>query len=166
MANYTTKRTAGTDTGFSASVIKFAEETKERMDFVFKASVSETCLDFIGERGPSGRNEGWPIDTGFSQYSWTISTVGFPPKEPHPRPDAQGKGMQIFFFNEDEMNANINKAELGDTIYGSFTAEYADDVSYTTGKGIMLVNRALLKWPSIVAKNVEIVRDVLRRFDG
>lgn len=135
---------------FSVTVGRITEETKAKMHAVLTESVKDVYEILI---------KSWPIDTGWSSYSWTVSTIGWAPTSPPPKISSQDRRSdptrpnRIFFYDLGEINASVDAADIGDTIYGNFRAEYAPHVSFQSEKGTGLVRGAVSNWQSIVASN-------------
>lgn len=95
-------------TSFSAQVDAWVLETEERLEAVFKTAVQETVAQFV---------DVWPVDTGFSRASFKMSTSGFFPLVETP---ANRAGQTI-----EPYELIIATSEMGDTLFGNFTANYA-----------------------------------------
>lgn len=97
-----------------------------------------------------------PVDTGFLWHSFQMSTAGLPPLRENPSETSQG-----FTYSPGPINAVITNAELGQTLYGGYSAKYAARVNYSYG--YMFVDMALQQWPQIVN---QVVQDLKGRLGG
>jgi len=128
---------------FTVAIDNFVVDTKAKLEAVWKQSVQDT-FDLVLDK--------WPVDTGFSRKSFVASTSGWAPITSEVRdPKA------TYQINYDDLTVAIAGAELGETIYGNFTANYAVYIEYGSngraGRG--LVRMAAMAWPQTVAKNVQ-----------
>jgi hypothetical protein len=86
------------------------------------------------------------VDTGFLRASGKASTTAMP------RLDQSRGGQASFNYSESEIALVIAGAELGQTIYFGYTAEYAAAREYgSRGQAPdAFVRSAAQKWPAIV----------------
>lgn len=114
--------------------------TRARMLAVFRTA-AQFVIEDVRDRTPR--------DTGFLASSWTVSLDG-----PLPMRAANPGGDQV---NQDQSySLQIAGADLGDTVYASFVANYAGHVEYgARGRaGVGMVRLAAQSWPQHVAKAV------------
>lgn len=138
---------------FSAQVDAWVKQVKTREVAVFKESAQRVISEMQTPEGAGGR---MPVDTGFLRAS-IQATLGAPatgflsPLVDAPSPDAGQVALVIA------------GAELGDTIFATYGAEYARRQEYgfvgedslgrsynQAGKGF--VRSAAQKWPQIVGQ--------------
>lgn len=126
---------------FEASVDDWVRESQDRLLAVFKTA-AQFVFDQIVDQ--------WPRDTGFSAASFTASTSGFAPLIGN-----QGVMPQV-----PDYTLAIAGADLGDTIFGSFAANYAVHIEYGSngrpGRGI--VRLAAQNWQQTVNRAVASVK--------
>ncbi len=130
---------------FAAQVIAWVKETQDRMDTVFK----ESCQDLLSEmQTPVAEGGNMPVDTGFLRASVRVNTDGFRPATLTPPSEASK-----FTYNPAAAVLAILGAEIGDTVFMSYTANYARPVHYGSGdrEGRQWVTMAAQRWPQIVA---------------
>jgi len=89
-----------------------------------------------------------PIDTGFLRSSLQIALNKEPPSANRPNPNPNAR----FPYNPTVVTLTIGSAQLGDTVYTSYSASYAPYVEYgTNGRpGRAFVRLAAAQWPRIV----------------
>jgi len=129
---------------FSAQVDAWVLKSRKRMLAVFKESTQRVAHEM---RIPVGGGGNMPVDTGFLRAS-LLGTINVPTAvvtyNPGTRPAPDTAVAQFALV--------IAQAELGDTIYGTFTANYAMIQEYgsagRTGRGF--VRKAAQKWQMIV----------------
>lgn len=123
---------------FSADVGAWVAMSKARMTAVFRESTQR-----VGEEANTTVHEGGklPIDTGFLRSSYAVSMNGMPLGlgEP-PSRDA------TYRFDSGAVDLVINNAEIGDTIFGGWTARYARVQEERNG----FQRSAAQRWPQIV----------------
>lgn len=135
---------------FSAQVSEWVRQTEQRMTAVFRESTQRVVEDMQSRI---------PVDTGFLKSSIQVSTNGPAPMS-RPRPDGGS-----FAYQPTAAVLAIAGAEIGDTIYASYTANYAAHVNYGTSKmaGRQFVGLAAQRWPAIVD---EVCRELQSRAGG
>lgn len=115
---------------FSAQVGEWATKTKARMIYVFRASAQEV-ISKMQTVGPSVKNPGggdggnMPVDTGFLRAS-LISTLNDPSTEVKFKEDS----VKTYVWDEGQVQLIIAAAQIGDTIYAVYTANYARRMEY------------------------------------
>lgn len=163
---------------FAAEVGKWVTDTKQRQEAVFKESAQRVIEEMqrpgaslatakkaiakgIGSKGrgkskklvagPIGDPGGggnMPVDTGFLRASLMAST-----KMPKPRGGAPEEG-KTYSFDEGQVALVIAGAEIGDTLYAVYGANYARAVEYghngAPDRGF--VRLAAQQWQGIVAE--------------
>jgi len=122
---------------FEAQVAEFARLTKEKMLLVVKQSAQDV---FEAAQVPKAQGGNMPVDTGFLRNTMVSSLSG-------------GAGLQ----GPDAYVAVIAGMDLGDSVFGGWTASYARHVEYGTSKmaGSFFALRAAMEWQAIVARNVQ-----------
>lgn len=162
---------------FSATIEQWAEQAKQDITRIFRQSVERVVTEMQTE-GPSvasvkkeiekglgakGRGKSrkliqgpvratfgpgnLPVDTGFLRASLVISKDG-------PKPMTRANpGGEKFEWDAPAASLVINGADVGETIFASYTANYAAMVNYgANGKtGRQFVGLAAQRWNSIVA---------------
>jgi hypothetical protein len=128
---------------FAAQVDAWARESRERMDAVYKTAISYT-FEEVQDRTP--------VDTGFLRASFK-ATTGAPQTLNERNPGGVGYTPEPFDFV-------IAGVEYGDTVYGTFSANYAGHVEYGAngrpGRG--MVRLAAQNWQVNVNRAVSSVR--------
>lgn len=132
-------------TTFSAQVDDIIRKSKERMEAVFKQSVQDT-VEIM--QTPVAKGGNIPVDTGFlrSSLQGGLNTIT---KGQSVKPDAG-----TFTYNGTQMTMVIAGAELGDSIYATYSANYAKYVhDGANGRpGRPWVRLAAQQWPATVEK--------------
>lgn len=132
---------------FAAQVDDWCRMTDKRMTAVFRESAERVIEEM---QKPVGAGGNMPIDTGFLRASLMASTSGLPMmSRPNPGTAASYDGGQISMV--------IAGAELGETVYAGYTANYAAHVEYgARGRPPRrFVGLAAQKWPEIVSGAVQ-----------
>jgi hypothetical protein len=128
---------------FAAAVDDWTRETKARMDAVFRQAISYTFEDVVDRT---------PVDTGFLRSTWRAS-LSQPQRLKDPNPGGTG-------YQPEPYELIILGAEYGDTVYGTFSANYAQYVEYGArgrpGRG--MVRLAAQNWQANVNRAVQAVR--------
>jgi hypothetical protein len=124
---------------FSATVDKWISDSEEKMEAVFKTAVQFTIDEALDRT---------PVDTGFLKSSMTVSLSGFAP--------LRDKG---FSLNNTAYELVIAGADLGDTIYANYVANYAQHVENgSRGRaGRHMVKLAAQRWQSHINRAVSLV---------
>lgn len=135
-----------TQGSFSAQIDSWVAQTNERIEAVFKQSAQEVIEDM---QTPVGRGGNMPIDTGFLRASLLVSLSGpVPPTRDNPYTQPGSAPA----WGVGEAALSIAGAEVGDTIYATYSANYARHVEYgakgRSGRGF--VRLAAMKWQSVV----------------
>lgn len=127
---------------FSADVSAWVAETQQRLDAVFRESAQRV---FEIAQTPVGAGGNMPVDTGFLRASFRVTTGMPAPVDP----GATNKERVTMSFSPGPI-----LAELGQTVYGTWTAAYASAVNYGTSKrrGYHFVELSAMRWPAIVAQ--------------
>lgn len=128
---------------FSAQVDEWVRESQQRLTVVFRESVQ----DLISEiQTPVADGGNLPVDTGFLRASMRLSTEGFLGANlSHP-------GGKKYAYTSTAAILVIAGAEIGETLYISYTANYARHVHYgtSTREGRQWITMAAQRWPQIV----------------
>lgn len=127
---------------FTAQIKAFADKSKEKIEAVVKQSAQEVFSIAQMPKAAGGR---MPVDTGFLRNSLIATLNG----------SAVGGGADAYTLA-------IAGAELGDTIFAGWTANYARFMEYGTSKasGNFYMLNAAQQWQAIVARNAELVRNL------
>jgi len=128
---------------FAAQVDDWVKSTERRLTAVFRESTERVIEEM---QKPVGGGGNMPVDTGFLRASLMASTAAMPPMtRPNPGAPAAYDGGQV--------SLTIAGADVGDTIYAGYTANYAAYVNYgANGRPPrQFVGLAAQKWQSIVA---------------
>lgn len=130
---------------FDAQIDEWVAQTKQRMRAVFQIATQELCYGILKPMSEGGRMR---IDTGFLRASFTTS-LNSPTLALNPRPDGDDKRYTLDLAS---IGVTIAQADIGDTIYGMFTASYARPREYGArgkpGDGFVLTNVA--RWQDYV----------------
>lgn len=130
---------------FAAQVDAWVAKTKERTEAVFKESAQRVLAE---AQKPVGAGGNMPVDTGFLRASLQ-ATINAPVAAVTFRTEGQQ-------YDAASVALVIAGAQLGDTIYGVYTANYARYVEYGSrgraGRGF--VRLAAQQWPQIVSQVV------------
>ena len=121
---------------FEAQISDWVRKTLSRSEGVFKESVQEVFSIAQEPVGKGGGNGNMPIDTGFLRASLQTGLNG-------------SEGVS----GSDSYVLTIVGAELGDTIEGGWTAEYARARHYGSAPGNLWREKAAQQWQEIVARN-------------
>lgn len=110
----------------------------------------------FGPVASSGAGGNLPVDTGFLRASLLASTSAMPAINSNARP-VEGK---TYDWDESQIEAVIQGAGLGQTLYFGYTAAYASHVEYgANGRPPRrFVALAAMNWQQIVNRNAEKVR--------
>lgn len=127
---------------FAAQVDEWTKMVDRRMTAVFRESTERVKDDM---QTPVGAGGNMPIATGFLRNSLMASTASMPPMT---RANPGGS----FSGGDAAVSLVIAGAEIGDTIYLGYTANYGGHVNYgANGRPPrQFVGLAAQKWPAIV----------------
>jgi len=121
---------AQTNLNFATQIEDWVRRTEQRMTAVFRESTQETVeiMQRVGpsKRNPQGAGGAMPVDFGFLRASLVVSLTGLPPMT---RAPSEGRS---YSYNEGGATLAIAGAEIGDTIYAGYSANYAAFVEYGT----------------------------------
>lgn len=130
---------------FAAQVSDWVRQTEQRMEAVFRESAQRVISDM---QTPVAAGGNMPVDTGFLRASLQVGTDG-------PAPMTRGRPAEggSYIYSPTAAALAIGGAEIGQTIFASYTANYAGFVHYgRAGKpGRQWVTMAAQRWPQIVA---------------
>jgi len=101
---------------FSTAVDRWTRKSQNRASAIFRESAQRLVEEVQTPQAQGGR---LPVDTGFLRASFRISLDGMPFGQ------NRNPGKQPFGYNPGEVSVRIAGAEVGDTIWGGWTAEYA-----------------------------------------
>ncbi len=118
---------------FEAQISDWVRKTQRRTEAVFKQSAQEV---FSIAQTPVRAGGDMPIDTGTLRASLQTGLNG-------------SEGVS----GADSYVLTIAGAELGDTINGGWTAEYARHRHYGSSPGNLWRDKAVQHWQEIVARN-------------
>lgn len=130
---------------FSAQVNSWVTQTKERLEAVRNIAVQITFNQVL---------DSWPTDTGFSKNSFNVNTSGFAALKTNPYPSQKAQGKPPIINEAVDYQFVLLGADLEDTIYGSFSANYAIHIETDLG----LVRLAAQNWQENVNAAVQQVR--------
>lgn len=125
---------------FVATVDGWVKETPQRLRGVFREST---------RRVASSAANGVPVDTGFARASVRASLQAMPQAD-----QDKPKGVEAVPFDFSDVVLTIAKAELNDTIYVGWTANYAIHLEYghSAQAPAGFVRLAAEQWPQIVSE--------------
>lgn len=131
---------------FTAKVDGWVLKSKQALEAVFKEAVQSTIEDM---QTPVGGGGNMPVDTGFLRASLDV-TLNTPTLRQVPNP---GSGSFVF---ETASTFIIAGADIGDTIYATYGANYAKYQEYgANGKpGRGFVRLAAMNWQENINKAV------------
>lgn len=134
---------------FAASVKGWSEKAKRHADLIWKQSAQDVAEIAQQDVGSGGRMR---VDTGFLRASIRSSLTTPDPIRADFRPvDGAAAGS---YTPGGEVTATIAGAELGDTIYVTWTASYAGAREAYDG----FVAAAAQEWQRVVAENAARVK--------
>jgi hypothetical protein len=127
---------------FTAQIKAFADKSREKIETVVKQSAQEV---FSIAQTPKAQGGRMPVDTGFLRNSLIAELNG----------GTVGGGADAYVLA-------VAGADLGDTIFAGWTAQYARFMEYGTSKaaGNFYMLNAAQQWQAIVARNAELVRNI------
>lgn len=132
---------------FSAQVSAWVAATQQRSTAVFRES-AERVIEQMQTPVAAGGN--MPVDTGFLRASLQASTSQPQPINPGAAP-AEGS---THTYSAGVASLVITGAELGQTVFATYTAAYAAEQEYGArgreGRGF--VRLAAQQWPQIVSR--------------
>lgn len=149
--------------GFSAKVQQFAVTCPKIFEMVWKWSSADVVADMqnprSGKRGMGGGTGNMPVWTEYLRASLMASTSHMPPMITGSRPASMHAS---YSYDQSKIQAVIDSAKLGDTLYFGYGAEYAAFQNYGTSRfqGRRFRDLAAQKWPTIVAKNASKARQM------
>lgn len=111
---------------FSASVDAWTRESEARLTAVFRDAAQTVANDV---REPVGAGGHMPVDTGNLRRSLMASTSEIP--------TISNNADQRFAGNDQQINLVIAGAEIGQTIYLGFQANYAAHMEYGTSPHVI-----------------------------
>lgn len=129
-------------TTFTAQIKAFADRTQEKIEAVVKQSAQEV---FSIAQTPKAQGGRMPVSTGFLRNSLIASLNG----------STVGGGADAYVLA-------VAGAELGDTIFAGWTANYARFMEYGTSKTTanFFMLSAAQQWGAIVERNAALVRNL------
>lgn len=131
---------------FAAQVNDFVRQTRRRMEAVFRESAQRVVTEM---QTPVAQGGNMPVDTGFLRASLRITKDA-----PLPMGLGRTDDAKTYAFNPTAASLVIAGAGIGDTLFASYTANYAGFVHYgREGRpGRQWVTMAAQRWPAIVAQ--------------
>lgn len=123
----------------SRQVRRYTSNYRRRANAVFKQSVQDVSQHASEPVAQGGRMR---VDTGFLRNS-IRGAIGTLPSGPSRRGEASSNGAV------EDVTLVLAGAEIGDTVYVGWTANYARFREYKDG----FLSAAVQKWPEFVAKN-------------
>lgn len=133
---------------FSAQVDDWTRKSKARMTAVFRESTQRLSEEANLAKGEGGR---LPVDTGFLRASFSVSLSGLPFGV------SQGDRSATYTFDDSAVDLVIASAQIGDTIFGGWVANYANVQEEQNA----FLRGAVQNWQGIVDG---VVREVSVRF--
>jgi hypothetical protein len=141
---------ATTHLNFGAQIDAWVKQSDQRMTAVFRESTQRTV---------SIAQSIVPVDTGFLRASVRASTSAAPPlSREAPRNSLDAAAEAAYPDNDDgNVTLTIAGANLGQTIFVGYTANYAGHVEYGTSRmaGRAFVGQAVAQWPMTVSRVIE-----------
>lgn len=136
---------------FASQVGEFVAKSDARMTAVFQKSVQ----DLVEEAQTDYRSGGnIPRDTGFLISTGNAAINRLPTGESKKPP-----GIEKFNWDADASLVVINNAQLGETVYFGWSAEYAQYMESRFG----FMRLAIQNWQQIVRKNAQLLERSVRR---
>lgn len=131
---------------FTAAIEAFGIKTKAKAEAVLKESAQEvfalaqTPQPSVKQTGGSFEQGKIPVDTGILRNSFVSGLNG-----------------STSLSGADAYTAAIAGMEIGDSIFGGWTAEYARAIEYGTENiaGRFFAGNAVRQWQAIVARNAQ-----------
>jgi hypothetical protein len=129
------------------------EEWVKKVDGLLEAVFRKATEDLFNEiRMPVAKGGNMPVDTGFLRNSFVVTL---------------NASSTSITFKDDGISIEapykvvIDGASIEDTIYGTFTANYAGYVHYGTGgrQGRLFIDLAVQRWQQIVDDVVASLKD-------
>lgn len=135
---------------FSAAVANWVRKNEAAMEFVFKSSAQRVFS--------AAQFDHTPIDTGFLRASF-VANIGSPTavsNRKRVKPKGHTRGNEIYSVEGAQIAMVIDGAQLGQTIYGNWTANYAIHVEYGTSRmrAHGMTRLAAQQWKRIVREQV------------
>lgn len=130
---------------FEAQVSARVAAYKKRMEATFRASAQDLAEEATK---PVAKGGNMRVKTGFLRASLMASTSALPLIKTGNRPPATAADNS-FQPDESQITLTIAKAQLGETIYLGFTADYAAPREYKDG----FVRLAAQNWQEIAKRN-------------
>lgn len=120
---------------FTAQIKAFRDLTEQKLELVVKASAQEV---FKTAQTPKAQGGRMPVDTGFLRNSFVSGLNG-----------------STSLSGADAYVLAVAGMELGDTVFGGWTADYAKHVEYGTSRmaGSFFALNAAQQWQAIVSRN-------------
>lgn len=142
--------------GFSQKVQDFATKAPKLFEFVWHASMKDLVEEMQTPRASGGN---MPVWTQFLRASLMASTSHMPAMIKGHRPASMDARYP---YNPAPLLAVIEGAKMGQTVYFGYTADYAAYQEYGTRyfQGRRFRTKAAQQWPSIVAKNASLARQM------
>jgi hypothetical protein len=124
---------------FTAAVGQWVLQSEQRLSAVLKESVQRLVTEV---QTPIGSGGNMPVDTGFLRASFQLSIDALPVGP------SMNPGKVAVDYNEGDVTTTLINWQLGDTLYGGWTANYAVYMEAYYG----FARRAMQNWPVIVKK--------------
>lgn len=144
---------------FAADIDDWVKQTQALLEAVFRQSAQDV-IEYMQMPVAEGGN--MPVDTGFLRASMQVSLEGV-------RPMTQANpGGPKYTYNPEAAALVIMGAKLGDTIFASYTANYAAHQNYGTESfaGRHFVGLAAQRWQTIVNANVQKLKAMREEGNG
>ena len=137
-------------TSFAKQVGSFAAASEDRMLAVFRQSAQDVVNDAQKPRAKGGN---MPVRTGFLRNTGDAAVNSLPVGETEPP-----EGQEFFEWDGDAALLVINRAQLGDTIFFGWSANYAKYMESRYG----FMRLAAQNWNQIVQANAKKLERALK----
>ena len=137
-------------TSFAKQVGSIVAKSEDRMLAVFRQSAQDVVNDAQQPRAKGGN---MPVRTGFLRNTGDSAINAMPFGETEPP-----EGQEIFEWDGDVALAVINRAQLGDTIFFGWSANYAKYMEARYG----FMRLAAQNWDQIVKTNAKKLERALK----
>ena len=131
---------------FSATVGAWARRVEAAHLAIFREASSRVIEEMLRPRGSGGN---MPVDTGFLRASLVASTSQMPTLREGAKPTEGATYAQ-----DGQVNLVIATAQLGETLFSGFVAQYSAAMNYGFGshQGYLFVELAAQQWQAIVSQ--------------
>lgn len=136
-------------TNFGAQINGWVKETEARMTAVFRSAAQEVIEEM---QKPVTGGGNMPVDTGFLRASLQVGVNSGPVPANRPNPNPSAPKGSLDTYTSEVASLAIAGANIGDTIYATYSANYGPHVEYGTSKmqARGFVRLAAAQWQVIV----------------